>query len=60
MDKISVKNYEKYIKALSDISSAITSDLYLEDLLKLIAANTIKTTIIKIPTIYLGFIIFLL
>jgi len=36
MEKISSKTYEKYIKALSDISTAITSEQYLEDILKLI------------------------
>jgi hypothetical protein len=36
MEKISTETYDKYIKALTDISRAITSDLYLEDILKLI------------------------
>jgi len=36
MDKIEPKTHDQYIKALTDISRAITSELYLEDLLKLI------------------------
>ena len=42
MEEISPKTYEKYIKALTDISRAITSDLYLEDILKLIVMVTAK------------------
>jgi two-component system, response regulator PdtaR len=53
MEKISIQNYEKYIKALSDISSAITSDLYLEDLLKLIVMVTAKVTGLEICSLWL-------
>lgn len=53
MDKISTKNYEKYIKALSDISSAITSDLYIEDILKLIVMVTAKVTGLEICSLWL-------
>ena len=53
MDKISIKDYQKYIKALSDISSAITSDLYLEDILKLIVMVTAKVTGLEICSLWL-------
>lgn len=53
MDKISTINYEKYIKAVSDISSAITSDLYLEDILKLIVMVTAKVTGLEICSLWL-------
>jgi len=53
MEKISTQNYEKYIKALTDISSAITSDLYLEDLLKLIVMVTAKVTGLEICSLWL-------
>ena len=53
MDKISTKDYEKYIKAMSDISSAITSDLYLEDILKLIVMVTAKVTGLEICSLWL-------
>jgi hypothetical protein len=38
------QTYDGYIKALTDISRAITSDLYIEDLLKLIVMVTAKVT----------------
>jgi two-component system, response regulator PdtaR len=53
MEKISTLNYEKYIKALTDISSAITSDLYLEDILKLIVMVTAKVTGLEICSLWL-------
>lgn len=53
MDTMSVKDYQKYIKALSDISSAITSDLYLEDILKLIVMVTAKVTGLEICSLWL-------
>jgi signal transduction protein with GAF and PtsI domain len=53
MDRISTTNYKKYIKALSDISSAITSDLYLEDILKLIVMVTAKVTGLEICSLWL-------
>jgi len=53
MEKITTQNYENYIKALSDISSAITSDLYLEDILKLIVMVTAKVTGLEICSLWL-------
>ncbi len=53
MDKISIRDYEKYIKALSDISSAITSDLYIEEILKLIVMVTAKVTGLEICSLWL-------
>ncbi|MDB9822929.1 GAF and ANTAR domain-containing protein [Deltaproteobacteria bacterium] len=53
MDNISTRDYEKYIKAMSDISSAITSDLYLEDILKLIVMVTAKVTGLEICSLWL-------
>ena len=43
----------KYIKALMDISRAITSDLYLEDLLKLIVMVTARVTGVEICSLWL-------
>lgn len=48
-----LNNYEKYIKALSDISSAITSDLYIEDILKLIVMVTARVTGVEICSLWL-------
>lgn len=42
-----------YIKALTDISRAITSDLYFEDLLKLIVMVTAKVTGVEICSLWL-------
>jgi len=53
MEKLTTQNYGKYIKALSDISSAITSDLYLEDILKLIVMVTAKVTGLEICSLWL-------
>jgi two-component system, response regulator PdtaR len=53
MEKISTQNYEKYIKALTDISGAITSDLYLEDILKLIVMVTARVTGLEICSLWL-------
>ena len=53
MEKFTTQNYENYIKALSDISSAITSDLYLEDILKLIVMVTAKVTGLEICSLWL-------
>ena len=46
--------YHGYIKALTDISRAITSDLYIEDLLKLIVMVTAKVTGVEICSLWLG------
>lgn len=53
MEKITPETYDKYIKALMDISRAITSDLYLEDLLKLIVMVTAKVTGVEICSLWL-------
>jgi len=53
MEKIKPEIYDKYIKALMDISRAITSDLYLEDILKLIVMVTAKVTGVKICSLWL-------
>ena len=47
------ETYEKYIKALTDISRAITSDQYLEDILKLIVMVTAKVTGVEICSLWL-------
>ena len=49
----SSENYEKYIKGLMDISKAITSDLYLEDILKLIVMVTANATGMEICSLWL-------
>lgn len=53
MDDISSIDYNKYIKALTDISSAITSDLYIEEILKLIVMVTAKVTGLEICSLWL-------
>ena len=45
--------YDGYLKALMDISGAITSDLYLEDILKLIVMVTAKVTGVDICSLWL-------
>ena len=45
--------YDGYIKALTDISSAITSDIYIEDLLKLIVMVTAKVTEVEICSLWI-------
>lgn len=47
------ETYDKYIKGLMDISRAITSDLYLEDILKLIVMVTAKVTGVDICSLWL-------
>ncbi|MCD4764479.1 MAG: GAF and ANTAR domain-containing protein [Desulfobacterales bacterium] len=47
------ETHDKYIKALMDISRAITSDLYLEDLLKLIVMVTARVTGVEICSLWL-------
>lgn len=49
----STKPYDAYIKALMDISNAITSDLYLEDILKLTVMVTAKVTGVEICSLWL-------
>jgi two-component system, response regulator PdtaR len=53
MEKIEPRLYDRYIKALMDISQAITSDLYLEDILKLIVMVTAKMTGVEICSLWL-------
>src|SRR4030043_1124285 len=53
MEKTSPELYDKFIKALMDISQAITSDLYLEDILKLIVMVTAKVTGVEICSLWL-------
>jgi len=53
MDKITQETYDKYIKALTDISKAITSDKYLEDILKLIVMVTAQVTGVEICSLWL-------
>lgn len=53
MDPSSSGTYDKYIKALTDISRAITSDLYLEDILKLAVMVTAKVTGVEICSLWL-------
>ncbi len=53
MEKISSDTYEEYIKALLKISRAITSEQYLEDILKLIVMVTAKVTGVEICSLWL-------
>ena len=53
MEKITPETHDKYIKGLMDISRAITSDLYLEDILKLIVMVTAKVTGVEICSLWL-------
>jgi len=53
MENIKPKTYHKYIKALTDISRVITSDLYFEDILKLIVMVTAKVTGFEICSLWL-------
>jgi two-component system, response regulator PdtaR len=53
MEKADQTTYDKYIKALMDISGAITSDLYIEDILKLIVMVTAKVTGYEICSLWL-------
>ncbi len=53
MEKSDQTTYDGYIKALTDISRAIASDLFLEDLLKLIVMVTAKVTGVEICSLWL-------
>ncbi len=53
MEKIAPETHDKYIRGLMDISRAITSDLYLEDILKLIVMVTAKVTGVEICSLWL-------
>ncbi len=47
------ETYDGYIQALTDISRAITSDLFIEDLLKLIVMVTAKVTGVEICSLWI-------
>ncbi|MFW2368237.1 MAG: GAF domain-containing protein [Desulforhopalus sp.] len=53
MEKANQKTYDHYIQALVDISQAITSELFLEDLFKLIVMVTAKVTGVEICSLWL-------
>ncbi len=53
MERVAPHAYDNYIQALTDISQAITSDLFLEDLLKLIVMVTAKVTGVEICSLWL-------
>ena len=53
MEKTSQETYDRYIKALTEISAAITSDKYLEDILKLIVMVTARVTGVEICSLWL-------
>ena len=53
MDSIIPETHDKYIKAVMDISRVITSDLYLEDILKLIVMVLAKVTGVEICSLWL-------
>ncbi len=53
MESIDQGTYDNYLKALMDISRAITSDLYIEDILKLIVMVTAKVTGVDICSLWL-------
>lgn len=53
METKGLESSDKYIKALMDISRAITSDLYLEEILKLIVMVTAKVTGVEICSLWL-------
>ncbi len=53
MESIKSETYDKYIKALTDISVAITSEHYLEDILKLIVMVTAQVTGVEICSMWL-------
>ena len=53
MEKIISETQDKYIKALMDISRAITSERYLEDILRLIVMVTARVTGVEICSLWL-------
>jgi len=53
METISPETYDNYIKALTEISEAITSDKYLEDILKLVVMVTARVTGVEICSLWL-------
>lgn len=53
MNKTSQHSYDHYIRALMSISQAITSELFLEDLFKLIVMVTARVTGVEICSLWL-------
>jgi len=53
VERLDTKTYDEYIKALTDISKAITSELYLEDLLKLVVMVTAQAMGVTICSLWL-------
>jgi signal transduction protein with GAF and PtsI domain len=53
METISPETFDNYIKALTEISEAITSDKYLEDILKLVVMVTARVTGVEICSLWL-------
>lgn len=53
MEDLTRETYDSYLKALTNISNAITSDLYLEDLLKLIVMVTAKVMGVEVCSLWL-------
>lgn len=53
MEKSTQQTYDHYIKALMNISQAITSDLFLEDIFKLIVMVTARVTGVDICSLWL-------
>jgi len=53
MERIKPETYDRYIRAITDISRAITSEQYLEDILKLIVMVTAKVTGVEICSLWL-------
>ena len=53
MDQILPETYDKYIKGITEISRAITSDQYLEDIFKLIVMVTAQVTSVEICSLWL-------
>jgi two-component system, response regulator PdtaR len=53
MDKLSTETYDKYIRGITEISRAITSDQYLGDILKLIVMVTARVTGVEICSLWL-------
>ena len=48
-----IEDFERYIKALSQISKAITSERYIEDILRLVVTVTAETMHSKICSLWL-------
>ena len=53
MNESHPQSYDHYIKALMDISQAVTSDLFLEDVFKLIVMVVAKVTEVDICSLWL-------